>query len=50
MYLGFNFFGWILESTAKQRASDQSMAEVVKALFPVCLEQAKKTPSTKSNW
>jgi hypothetical protein len=47
MYLGFNFFGWMLESTAKQRASEQSMAEVVKALYPVCLEQAKKDPKYK---
>jgi hypothetical protein len=50
MFLGFNFFGWMLESTAKQMASEQSMAQVVKALFPICLERQKETPSTKSNW
>jgi hypothetical protein len=47
MFLGFNFFGWMLESTAKQMASEQSMAQVVKALSPICLEQAKRDPKYK---
>jgi hypothetical protein len=47
MFLGFNFFGWTLESTAKEMASEQSRVEVVKALFPICLEQAKKDPKYK---
>ena len=46
MFLRFNFLAGCLKAR-QTNGSEQSMAEIVKALFPVCLEQAKKTPKYK---
>jgi hypothetical protein len=44
MVVGFAWFGWTLESTAKRMAQDQANAAVVAALTPVCVERFMKQP------
>jgi len=39
MIVGFNWGGWMLGGTAKQRADTQASSAVVAALAPICVAQ-----------
>ncbi len=39
VFIGFNWGGWTLESTAKQMAEKQSSAALVAVLAPMCVEK-----------
>jgi len=41
---GFSWGGWVTGSTADKLASDRAQREVVAALVPICVEQAKRDP------
>ena len=42
--IGFSWGGWVTASTARQIAADQSRADVVAALAPICVDQSKRDP------
>lgn len=44
MIIGFSWFGWTLESTAKKMAAEQANAAVVGVLTPRCVERFMKQP------
>ena len=44
MIIGFAWGGWMTASGAQRLASEQSSADVIAALVPVCLEKSKGDP------
>jgi len=42
--VGFSWGGWVTGGTARQMAADQSRTQLVAALTPICLDQAKRDP------
>ncbi len=42
--IGFSWGGWMTGATARQMAADQSRTQLVAALTPICLDQAKRDP------
>jgi hypothetical protein len=44
IFIGFNWGGWSLESTADKMASEQSKLAVVAALAPVCADKFRAQP------
>jgi alpha/beta superfamily hydrolase len=41
---GFSWGGWVTGSTARSRAAEQSLSEVVSALALICVDQSKHDP------
>jgi hypothetical protein len=44
--VGFTWGGWVTAGKAQQLAADQSRTELVAALTPICLDQAKRDPQS----
>ena len=44
MILGFSWGGWVLDSTAKSMARDQTNAAVVAIFTPICVEKFMAQP------
>src|SRR5262250_216412 len=44
MILGFSWGGWVLDSTAKSMARDQTNAAVVAVFTPICVEKFMAQP------
>lgn len=42
---GFSWGGWVTGGTAQRMAADTAKAEVVAALVPICVEQARLDPN-----
>jgi hypothetical protein len=42
--VGFTWGGWVTGGTAQKMATEQASKDVVTALTPVCLDQAKRDP------
>ena len=49
VFLGFNSFGWMFESTAKQMAKNSASAAVVEALAPICAEKFQAATDASKN-
>ena len=51
--VGFNWtgygFGWTLESTAKQAASDAAQASMVRVLAPICADKFRQASDSIAN-
>lgn len=47
--IGFNFGGWMTESTAQQRAGVVANKAVVAALTPICVAQFRKDPKAQAS-
>jgi hypothetical protein len=43
---GFSWAGWVTGGTADRRAAETAKAEVVAALVPICIEQARLDPES----
>ena len=44
--VGFNWGGWMTESSANKMASDNSKSAVATALTPYCLQNSKNDPNS----
>jgi hypothetical protein len=44
--VGFNWGGWVTETSAKEMSNENSEAAVVAALMPYCLENSKSDPNS----
>lgn len=44
--VGFNWGGWMTETSANQMSRDTSTAAVTKALMPYCLRSSKRDPNS----
>ena len=44
VFVGFNYGGWVSDSSAERMANQQSTAAVVAALLPVCISQSRADP------
>ena len=44
--VGFNWGGWMTESSANKMSSENSMAAVAGALMPYCLQNSKSDPNS----
>ena len=42
--IGFSWGGWVTGSSAKRMATDQSKADVVAALTPICVDMSTRDP------
>jgi len=42
--VGFSWGGWTTASMARERTADAAQQQVVAALVPICLEQARRDP------
>jgi len=42
--VGFNYGGWVSDSSAERMANQRSTAAVIAALLPVCISQSKADP------
>lgn len=42
--VGFSLGGWVTAGKAEKMATDRAKAEVVAALVPICIEQARQDP------
>jgi hypothetical protein len=47
--IGFNWGGWTLESTAKERAESSANAAVVAALAPICADKFRQAADSSIN-
>ncbi|MCR9213575.1 MAG: hypothetical protein NXI13_07640 [Proteobacteria bacterium] len=44
--VGFNWGGWVTESSAKQMSNENSAEAVATALMPYCLQNSKSDPNS----
>ena len=45
--VGFSWGGWVTAGKAEKMASDRAKSEVVAALVPICIEQARQDPEAE---
>jgi hypothetical protein len=50
MIVGFNWGGWLLESTAAKRADEASRSAVVAVLAPICVDKFQHSADATSNF
>ena len=48
--IGFNWGGWMLESTAKQMADQRANSAVVTVLAPMCADSSGRPRIRRSTW
>ena len=46
MIIGFSFGGWTLQHNALTMAENEASTQVIAAMLPICLEQAKMDPNS----
>lgn len=49
MIIGFNWGGWMLESTANEKAKNDARSAVVSVLAPICVEKFQKSSEVVVN-
>lgn len=49
MFLGFNWGGWILGSTAEKQANKQAKTAVVSVLAPICVDKFQASEDNAAN-
>jgi hypothetical protein len=50
MIVGFTWGGWMLGSTAKEMATEQTTAAIVKALAPACVQRFQQQDELSAKW
>ena len=50
LIVGFTWGGWMLGSTAREMASEQSTAAVVKVLAPACVQRFQQQNDLSAKW
>ena len=50
LIVGFTWGGWMLGSTAKEMANDQTTAAVVKVLAPACVQRFQQQDDLAAKW
>jgi hypothetical protein len=48
--IGFNWGGWMRESTAEKIAADRTTAALVQAYVPVCVERFEHQQGVEAKW
>jgi len=49
VFIGFNYAGWTLESTAEKVANEKIQAAIIATLTPICVEKFKASTDAKES-